>query len=203
VARVAEGLPGLLRPRGGRELAGLRSEDWPSSGVPVPKPDRDVRRFSASAFRLLRRQPERSCPGAAPGRGGAAAAAATARHRRGDPGRSGAARAGPIRAERGSGVMEHLALRLTPDGSGPGKWKHAQASGGKGCRRPAEFTAVSARLLFGLPAQLVGEILEPVQCGIDRRDSPHRIADSCGDELGAAAELDPAVWREVFADHDA
>ena len=44
------------------------------------------------------------------------------------------------------------------------------ASGGlrRGDRdRGAEFTTVAARLLFGLLAQLAGEIGEPVQCRID------------------------------------
>jgi glutamate synthase (NADPH) small chain len=35
-----------------RELAGLRSQDWRGSGVPVPGPDGDVRVFSASTLRF-------------------------------------------------------------------------------------------------------------------------------------------------------
>ena len=46
----------------------------------------------------------------------------------------------------------------------------APASGGlgRGHRdRGAELTTVAARLLFGLLAQLAGEVGEPVQCGVD------------------------------------
>ena len=46
--------------------------------------------------------------------------------------------------------------------------RSARASGGQGCRdRGAELTAVAACLLVGLLVQLAGEVLEPVQCGID------------------------------------
>ena len=76
-----------------RELAGLRGRGLGE----LRRPGSGAGWGRAGVFRVhvpLRRQPERSCPGGAPGRGGAAAAAATARHRAGDPGRSGAARAG-------------------------------------------------------------------------------------------------------------
>ncbi len=38
---------------------------------------------------------------------------------------------------------------------------------------------------------------------VARRDSLHYVLDSCGEELGAAAELDSAVRRGVLAHHDA
>jgi glutamate synthase (NADPH) small chain len=99
-----------------RELAGLRGQDWDSSGVPVPGLDGDVRVFSASAFRFEGDQDGHvralRLAGVEPGQ------------RRPQPGTERVIRAdlvllalGFSGPEPGSGLMEQLALRLTPGGT--------------------------------------------------------------------------------------
>jgi glutamate synthase (NADPH/NADH) small chain len=98
-----------------RELAGLHTEDWQSPGAPVPGPDRDVRVFSACTFRFE-------------GNGNGHVRAlhligVTPGQRRPQPGTGRVIRADLVLLALGftgpecdSGVMEQLALRLSPSG---------------------------------------------------------------------------------------
>jgi glutamate synthase (NADPH) small chain len=97
-----------------RELAGLHAGEWESPGAPVPGPEGDVRVFSASTFR---------CEGDRSGHVRALHLVGVTEQRRPQPGTEQVIRAdlvllalGFSGPEHDSGMMEQLALRLSPRG---------------------------------------------------------------------------------------